>query len=269
MEVNRGRQSGFTLVELIIVIVIIAALVAILVPVVSRAGEHSRQSACVSNTKQIGLAIVSYVQDYSGHLPVADGKDPSMYVIAARVQPYVKDLSVFKCPSSQWPQGAIQLENSQGEGCKSPICILPPDDLCIGLPHSAAGATRYFDDVYPASDYAINQSLYHWQAADCGGKRHGYGAAYALDAGQIANVSKCALAIDFPPADFVWPYQQFWQQHQAAVHGRHFSGSTVIFADGHSRWAPYSELYPEGTQASGSKNEWVYWGFSGADRSVQ
>jgi len=269
MVSRNGWCRAFTLIELIIVIAIIALLIAILIPVFSHARERSLQSACVSNTKQIGLAIVSYMQDFNGYLPQADGKDPSMYVIAARVQPYLKDFSVFKCPSSLWQQGAIQLENSQGTGCIKPSCILPPDDHCIGLPHSEAGEKRLYDDVYPPTDYAMNQSLYYWQPSDCGGKRLGYGAAFALDAGQITSVSKCALAIDYPPATFLWPGEQFWEDHGARPHGRHFDGATVIFADGHSRWAAYSELYPEGVQNSAMKNEWVWWGFKGADKTVQ
>src|ERR1700710_648750 len=106
---NHTRRRGFTLIELLVVIAIIAILAAILFPVFAQAREKARQTACLSNMKQIGLGFLQYVQDYDGQLPQSDGGTPSMYVAAARIMPYVKNFQVFKCPSSLWPQGAIQL----------------------------------------------------------------------------------------------------------------------------------------------------------------
>jgi len=54
------KKRGFTLIELLVVIAIIAILAAILFPVFSRAREQARESACLSNAKQIGLAIQMY-----------------------------------------------------------------------------------------------------------------------------------------------------------------------------------------------------------------
>ena len=57
-------SSGFTLIELLVVIAIIAILAAILFPVFAQAREKARQTSCLSNTKQISLAHMMYVQDY-------------------------------------------------------------------------------------------------------------------------------------------------------------------------------------------------------------
>ncbi|MDI9582915.1 MAG: prepilin-type N-terminal cleavage/methylation domain-containing protein, partial [Acidobacteriota bacterium] len=57
-------RRGFTLIELLVVIAIIAILAAILFPVFARAREKARQTACLSNLKQIGLGAMMYSQDY-------------------------------------------------------------------------------------------------------------------------------------------------------------------------------------------------------------
>src|ERR671938_833458 len=68
----RHRKTGFTLIELLVVIAIIATLAAILFPVFSQARESARQAACLSNGKQIGLALNMYLQDYDEAFPPAD-----------------------------------------------------------------------------------------------------------------------------------------------------------------------------------------------------
>ncbi|MBC8138067.1 MAG: DUF1559 domain-containing protein [Fibrella sp.] len=82
-------SSAFTLIELLVVIAIIAILAAILFPVFAQAREKARQSACLSNFKQIGLGIIQYTQDYDETYPLggrADGVEWSTII-----QPYLKN----------------------------------------------------------------------------------------------------------------------------------------------------------------------------------
>src|SRR5437016_11972686 len=63
-------KSGFTLIELLVVIAIIAILAAILFPVFAQARESARKTTCLSNEKQLVLAIAQYVQDFDEMLPL-------------------------------------------------------------------------------------------------------------------------------------------------------------------------------------------------------
>jgi prepilin-type N-terminal cleavage/methylation domain-containing protein/prepilin-type processing-associated H-X9-DG protein len=136
-------KRGFTLIELLVVIAIIAILAAILFPVFARAREKARQSSCVSNLKQLGLAMMSYCTDYDGCYPDArvsnypnpgwwpwgagyvGGAGISNYAIriymddlvtpggmAATLNPYVKNMQVFRCPSDpkgeRWAPGPVR-----------------------------------------------------------------------------------------------------------------------------------------------------------------
>jgi prepilin-type N-terminal cleavage/methylation domain-containing protein/prepilin-type processing-associated H-X9-DG protein len=68
---QRLRAAGFTLIELLVVIAIIAILAAILFPVFAKAREKARQNTCLSNQRQIAMAIMMYTQDNDETLPAA------------------------------------------------------------------------------------------------------------------------------------------------------------------------------------------------------
>ena len=70
------HRKGFTLIELLVVIAIIAILAAILFPVFQKVRENARKTVCLSNEKQIGLAMTQYVQDYDETYPLMQ-RDPT------------------------------------------------------------------------------------------------------------------------------------------------------------------------------------------------
>jgi prepilin-type N-terminal cleavage/methylation domain-containing protein/prepilin-type processing-associated H-X9-DG protein len=72
---DRAR-TGFTLVELLMVIAIVALLAALLLPALAAAKDRGRRAACVSNLRQIGLAIRSYADDDEGKIPYGPKAPP-------------------------------------------------------------------------------------------------------------------------------------------------------------------------------------------------
>ena len=96
------RSRGFTLIELLVVIAIIAILAAILFPVFARAKEKARQTSCLSNIKQIQLAVIMYTQDYDEYMPRSWFylNNQQGWTWADVVLPYIRNDNIFDCPST-------------------------------------------------------------------------------------------------------------------------------------------------------------------------
>lgn len=118
--ITRDERNGFTLIELLVVIAIISIVGAILLPVFAKAREKARQTACISNARQLTMAFIQYEQDYDERLPSAtDGGAASgrpggwVYynvfpanqtirsfdVTRGTVYPYVNNTQIYVCPS--------------------------------------------------------------------------------------------------------------------------------------------------------------------------
>jgi len=103
-------RRGFTLIELLVVIAIIAILAAILFPVFAKAREKARQSSCLSNVKQLNLAMLQYAQDYDEGLPGCAAYETVVWPNGttganywpARIYPYVKNIQAYNCPSGTY-----------------------------------------------------------------------------------------------------------------------------------------------------------------------
>src|SRR5579862_8527959 len=91
-----ASRKGFTLIELLVVIAIIAILAAILFPVFAKVREKARQTTCLSNLKQLGLAFSQYNEDYDETFTKSVWGSSQGW--AGQVYPYIKSTGAFTCP---------------------------------------------------------------------------------------------------------------------------------------------------------------------------
>lgn len=102
---SQTRSRGFTLMELLIVVAIIAAVAALVVPFGKSMRAKSRQVACLNNLKEIGVGIESYLQDHSDTMPdIAAGrktKEEDVLVLETALADYIENPEIYHCPEDQ------------------------------------------------------------------------------------------------------------------------------------------------------------------------
>jgi len=105
------KRRGFSLMEILIVIAVLAVIAGIGIPLARSAVGKSREAACLNNLRSLGVALESYLQEHSQKLPeLAAGrssKTSDEAVLETTLLPYVETPEAFKCP-----QDAVQYAKS-------------------------------------------------------------------------------------------------------------------------------------------------------------
>ncbi len=244
------KQTGFTLIELLVVIAIIAILAAILFPVFAQAREKARQTSCLSNTKQMGLAAMQYAQDYDESiLPswVAGGPSwggdgwPGLQRWPDLIFPYIKSVAVYTCPSDSADTSTWKYTP-------------PVQDDPLGM--SFGGMST--------GSYAINHTYYYDNdGARAPGGAASWGGTGTPTQADAQHPSDTILFGEFQPYangagwginELAWGDQAQADTFFAninnynppslgpAMPGRHNKGMNVAFLDGHSKWFRLDQL---------------------------
>jgi prepilin-type N-terminal cleavage/methylation domain-containing protein len=197
-----GRKGGFTLVELLVVIGIIALLISILIPVLGRARDQANRVACLSNIRQIGIAFRMYASENKDWCPwAAPLNRPDLYadwihwrtginnqgLASSAIAPYLgggkgfaKDTSlekVFRCPAdrlqdrpsfTQYPYSYTMNIYFGSNGDYPQACAGPPTRLSTTKNASekilvAEENEVTINDGYWVPGVASNMSLSDWQ----------------------------------------------------------------------------------------------------------
>jgi prepilin-type N-terminal cleavage/methylation domain-containing protein/prepilin-type processing-associated H-X9-DG protein len=229
-------RQAFTLIELLVVIAIIAILAAILFPVFAKVREKARQTTCISNLKQINLAILQYVQDSDEVYPYCVNYVPSgggHYLQYEQVfYPYVKAKQVFTCPDDS---GTLPpaFGNWHTDGYVDPFhvsyiinSLISPPYWASYPPASLASFNSPASTVY-FTDGAATVSANNTVSASSKVKPQGW---FLQD--PVADNQGCASCAH-DPANVDW----------AGPLPRHTDMTNVAFADGHVKTMRPEKFY--------------------------
>lgn len=253
-------RNGFTLVEILVVISIIALLAALLFPAFSHARANARRVACISNQKQLGLALVQYTQDYDDALPAvtwadscrnngdtdpSDAKYNGMMSFPLTLQPYFKSYQILVCPTDSIAGGFAKT----GSACyEQQLLHGQVPGAYVGISSSNAAMRR----VLPLS-YAANYLLSRTQASSINSPALDIPGGHNLAA--IAMPAKVFFVTDagntaenFAGYYIVPGYGNTANDTRWRNGGRHLEGRVWTFLDGHAKW--YKD--PPATQGDGS-----------------
>jgi prepilin-type N-terminal cleavage/methylation domain-containing protein/prepilin-type processing-associated H-X9-DG protein len=246
-------KKAFTLIELLVVIAIIAILAAILFPVFAQAREKARSASCLSNTKQMGLAVSMYAQDYDERLPMGGNGGPTG---ANRwyhwIAPYAKNRAIDICPSAPGQTPADY--GVGGYGCNINVMNwgnfpagpkdAPPGKALAEITDSAG--TFIISDCSQCTKQVIGQDPQTWNS-------------YIN-----AKSPSCDWQTTPPGAwdnDKYVPYNSHdaWGNESRRPMPRHAGGLNVIYADGHAKWSRLDQFLgpmPKGWPYGDPRNSW-------------
>lgn len=232
---TQRKRQGFTLIELLVVIAIIAILAAILFPVFAKAREKARQSSCASNTKQVSLGLIQYLQDYDQKYPPAVGiatvsgtayeanwgvdydttPAASSVVVPSLTSSYVKNRGIFTCPSGPRGTNVLHYMFNDFLATKSEAIMLGSASTVMVAESSGANPNLATPTWPPDAGTGTTQLKYN--------------VGHAINDVNTTQVAQCTTPTTTGTATA-------WEAAKFDDVIRHSDGANFAFADGHVKW---------------------------------
>jgi len=213
------QRRGFTLIELLVVIAIIAILAAILFPVFAQAREKARAATCLSNGKQMGLAMMMYAQDYDeAYVPGWYAGPPEQWWLTL-VQPYVKDREqggLRSCPSAPSKNWAYAMNDWLSLKSQA------------GVPNIADTVLISDTNQIPEWNMYSSSTIYVWWKPEAWMPRPS-----SLNAAAPAKGDPNASIVDI---------DEDINKAKGYIRYRHNEGANIVYADGHVKYTRKGSL---------------------------
>lgn len=230
------KRKAFTLIELLVVIAIIAILAAILFPVFAQARETARKAVCTSNLKQIGTAMLMYVQDYDEAFP---SQDP----VASRPQ-VMDDFWMF------FISNYLASRPKNWSDAKGNVFSCPSN------PHLQTNSANNFANVQRFWGVNLAQQ---WGLTPGPGGRYAWHNSYCINDAVIGeqDLSNAQLATWQRPAEEYLIMETTDDTDvdsndvalsDNAIFMNHAGGMNLLFLDGHVKWMKDSRVPRDGVQ---------------------